>query len=176
MDKNLNNGEKELFSIKGEFNIKQFSDYLNVSKKLIFLDYISYLTLFLLLVLTINTFQRGTIIDLIVKYSIVAIVFILFKLCRIKREKNLRYNSVEKRIKDKEYTIEFYNNYFIKKGDYIVMKVDYGEIKKVVETNNYFHIEFKSTNVSFKKSGLNEDQIQFIRDIRKGIYYNKIKN
>ncbi len=176
MNNILNKKEKKIFDVSGEIDIKQYNDYVKTFKLTLWINFIFYSILFLIFVLILNTFDRGSIINVLEAYLPIIGVFLLIKLCKLKGEIQVRYQRLEKESNAKKYTMEFYSNYFIKRSNYIIVRVDYKDLKKIIETNHYFHlVDIENDNI-IEKTALNTEQIEFVRGIRKDIYRSKIKS
>ena len=72
----------------------------------------------------------------------------------------------EKGIMDVNFETEFYENYFIRKGETTSLKVNYNDIGKCIETDDYFYFEIPKRNaiVILQKSVCELDLISYIRD------------
>lgn len=176
MNNDLNKKEKSLFTVKGMLNIEQFKDYTKVFKLSIWLNFILLLILILFILLIKEILSNNPSIGNVIKEfgSIMGTCFIITIFSRKNIiEKN--YKIWEKETKDKEYTIEFYDDYFIKKNSYSIRRADYIDIEKIIETNDYFHIIYLNADFIVNKKGLHEDQIDFIRNTNNKVYKCKMK-
>jgi len=77
------------------------------------------------------------------------------------------FNSREKRGEiDTNFKTEFYEDYFIRKGEKISLKINYSEISRCVENDTNFYLEYplRNTVVILQKNRCSLELISFIRN------------
>lgn len=173
IEKNKSKKRKELFTSYEEFNFEYFNDYIKTYpiarwRKLITLSFI-----FLIIILFSAVIQKLSIIDVIVSYVITMFLFYIFDILTKKGNIIKKYKMQEKQIKDKMYTLTFYEDYIIRTSDNITRKIDYTDIKKIIESDAYFYLIDNISILFLKKQTLNEEQIEFVKNINRDVYHKK---
>lgn len=109
--------------------------------------------------------------------GVITICFVMI-LYKVKIEwlikKHYNYYKKNRMISDKV-TITFFDNYLIKKSDNIEIKLNYDQVKKIIETENNFYIYGNNAAVIINKEECKEKEEEFLRNINSKIYYKKNK-
>lgn len=115
-------------------------------------------------------------VDLILFIDVIFLNLIIYK---VKLESIIKkYYDIHKnkKILPKEIVTLFYDNYLIRKSDMRELKIEYKNIKKIIETNTNFYLKSKKNiMIPISKIDLKNDNEEFIRNINSKIYKNKLK-
>lgn len=71
--------------------------------------------------------------------------------------------------------ITFFDNYLIKESDNVEIRLNYKQVKKIIETENNFYIYGNNVAVIINKEECKEEDEEFLRNINSKIYYKKNK-
>lgn len=98
-------------------------------------------------------------------------IMILYKV-RLEYYSEQVFNARKKQgIIDTNFEIEFYDDYFIRKGESITLTIKYSEINRCVENNTNFYLEYPKQNavIIIQKNACNLELIDFIRKTFKNL-------
>ena len=93
------------------------------------------------------------------------VIMILYKV-RLEYYSEEVFNARKKKgLIDTNFVMEFYNDYFIRKGESITLKVKYSEISRCVENSTNFYLEYPKQNtiIIIQKNRCDLELINFIR-------------
>ncbi len=176
--KNIMNNEntRKIFSYNGEISFEQFKDYLKVFPiTSVPVGYI-YFTIIYLVESFISACTGYTPARYSLTFYVIFTLFIIF--CRFLRRKKIvqqKYIACIKRLRDSEYQLDFYEEYFIRSSEHMCKKIEYTYIKKIIENDKYFYLVDDISIIFLRKEILDDNQKNFIRNINKNIYRKKCK-
>lgn len=168
--------EKELFKLEIEYTWEEYKKEL--SHPLVeFIRY--YMKLFPLVIIftIILALVLGTDFCDIYKYcvatAVTLLVFCLFTFVYFFIV--FRYNLI---INTNRYiqNVTFFSNYLKLEYDKISLKLEYNNIKKIIETDTNIYIVFKKKTIPLLKEKLNSKDLKFIKKINKNLYVVKPNN
>jgi len=76
--------------------------------------------------------------------------------------------------RDSEYTLIFYDNYFKKESEHLTEKIEYQNIKKIIETDTNLYLRLDRKVIVINKDDCDLKLISFIREMDSLKYINKI--
>lgn len=167
--------QKELFKTKFEYSWEEYKKAQKYNYKLYWHNVLFFSIIEILIILFATIlFDYGR-FALFLCFFVFVINLVVYKV-RFETVIKKSYNVQKKKnLLSKYATTFFYENYLIRKNDMFEIKVNYKDIKKIIETDNNFYI-FSNVGsiIAISKSDLNRNNEEFIRNINKDIL--KIKS
>lgn len=122
---------------------------------------------FLNIVLTslISLIYKNSITSLIF-FIVFQVYFLIYYKVRLEPVSEKIFNDRLKRGEiDTHFETEFYEDYFIRKGEKITFKIDYSDISRCVENDTHFYLEYpqRNTIMIIRKNNCDLELINFIR-------------
>jgi len=98
------------------------------------------------------------------EYQIISMIYYKYRLKIIAEKSFIRANK--KAVFDTEFSTEFYEDFFIRKGKTVSRKINYEEIDIFIETNTniYLSVENKNLIIIFQKNKCSEKLIEFLNN------------
>ena len=159
---------KEIFKTKFEYTWEEYKKGQMYNHSLYWNNvlFISIIEILIILFATI-LFDYGK-FALILCFFVFVINLVVYKV-RFETVIKKSYNVQKKKnLLSKYATTFFYENYLIRKNDMLEIKLNYKDIKKIIETDTNFYIFSNFGSImAISKSDLNENNEEFIRNINK---------
>lgn len=164
---------KELYEMKAHLtkeNYIRINSFIKFHKLLLIITLFEIIIAILVMLLIHSLNPEISIKQLSVSFA--TVVFFLYILQKKSKKYITReYNYLLKKGKiNKVSKIIFYNDYFKQISSTFELKEEYKNIIKNIETKDAFYIICKSTHVVIEKANLQDNEIEFIRNLNKSRY------
>ncbi len=99
-------------------------------------------------------------------FAINVIIYLTAMRLALKHRCRVSYRRMEQRCPgDRVFLNEFYEEYFIFRGEHVIRKTEYSKIKKVIETQSHMYLYDGIRTFVFQKEKCEKELIEFMRNI-----------
>ncbi len=162
-----NDGEKIAYKYEGYINVEEYKKMAKYFPKRMYLSFIRIVlacNTMIFFILLIGSRNFWSSISIFLFLQILGMIYCIIRLEHIAGKIFLKRNGGD--TNNKELNVEFYDDYLISSWTNLSLKIDYKEIKKIVETDTNVYLEHGKNNlvIILLKEKFDKDLIEFLKE------------